>query len=111
MSDSTTQPFEEFAGESIRTFALQQGKALARYSQLFTRFGEGDVDASAFGLMLAQIAVEESGRTTQNLIAWDVACWRWASLRAGVACYPGADSTTPGSAPSAAGAPANTPIG
>ena len=60
--------FERAAGDAMRDFALSRSEGLAKYSTLLTRFGKGEIAASAFSEEAVKLALEEGVRYAQDSI-------------------------------------------
>ena len=60
--------FERAAGDAMRDFVLSRSEGLAKYSTLLTRFGKGEIAASAFSEEALKLALEEGVRYAQDSI-------------------------------------------
>jgi hypothetical protein len=60
--------FERAAGDAMRDFALSRSSGLAKYSNLLTRFGKGEIAAGAFSEEVLKLALEEGVRYAQDSI-------------------------------------------
>jgi hypothetical protein len=63
-----TNDFERAAGDAMRDFALSRSEGMAKYSTLLTRFGKGEIAASAFSEEALKLALEEGVRYAQDSI-------------------------------------------
>ncbi len=60
--------FERVAGDAIREFARSRGAAMEQYTNLLTRFGNGQIGTGAFGEETVKLALQEGVRYVQDAI-------------------------------------------
>jgi hypothetical protein len=65
---SESRSFEDLAGEAFRDFALSRSSSVAKYGDLLTRFGKGQIKSATFGEEAFKLALEEGSRYAQDAI-------------------------------------------